>query len=142
MDENNINLEMNLFDGHSRKLMQAADFVLLASGTATLEAMLLKKPMLVAYKVSDFSYWIYTKFLKITNFSLPNLLANEPLVVELIQDECSEENIVSEITRLINKDSNDALALRYNQLHKELRRGGNEKAAKSIVNLLTKENNE
>ena len=141
LDENKIHLEINLFDGQSRKLMQASDFVLLASGTATLEAMLLKKPMLVAYKVSDFSYWVYTKFLKINNFSLPNLLAKEKLVVELIQDDCHEDHIVSEMSRLIDAGRNDDLVLRFNQLHEELRRGGSDKAAEAIANLLMKQNN-
>jgi len=142
LDENKINLEVKLFDGQSRKLMQASDFVLLASGTATLEAMLLKKPMLVAYKVSAFSYWIYTKFLKINNFSLPNLLAKKQLVVELIQDDCHEDNIVSEMSRLIDGGRNEELVRQFNQLHKELRLGGSRKAAEAIANLLTEQNNE
>lgn len=141
LSENKINLEIKLFDGQSRKLMQASDFVLLASGTATLEAMLLKKPMLVAYKVSGFSYWVYSKFLKINNFSLPNLLAKKRLVVELIQDDCNENNIVSEMSRLIDAGGNEELVLRFNQIHEELRRGGSDKAAQVVANLIMKQSN-
>ena len=104
--------------------------------------MLLKKPMLVAYKVSDFSYWVYTKFLKINNFSLPNLLAKKRLIVELIQDDCHENNIVLEMSRLIDAGRNEELVLRFNQLHEELRRGGSDKAAEAIASLLIKKNNE
>lgn len=134
--DNDINLDIQLFDGRSREVMQASDIVLLASGTATLEAMLLKKPMLVCYKVSAFSFWIYAKFLKIKNFSLPNLLAKKNLVKELIQDNCSVENIVTEMERLIHCDDRDALINEYTQLHQSLRLGGSQKAASAIVALL------
>jgi len=134
--QNEIELDIKLFDGDSRKIMQAADFVLLASGTATLEAMLLKKPMLVAYKVSSFSYWIYDKFLKIRNFSLPNLLANKKLVKELMQENCTVENLTQALIQLIENGSNEKIINEFDLLHQNLRQGGSEKAAQAITNLL------
>ncbi|MDQ7048607.1 MAG: lipid-A-disaccharide synthase [Enterobacterales bacterium] len=129
-------ITIHLIDGRSREVMQAADVVLLASGTATLEAMLLKRPMLVAYKVSNFSFWIYRQLLKIKQFALPNLLAGKNLVKELMQDECEVVNIVTEIKRLLEKDYSEAMIHNFNQLHQDLRLGGNTKAAQSIVQLL------
>lgn len=136
IQQNNVELDLKIIDGQSRQVMQAANYVLLASGTATLEAMLLKKPMLVAYKVSGFSYWIYSKFLKIKNFSLPNLLANKKLVVELMQDDCTQDKLVNQLSQLIDSDSNRALIQQFDQLHQDLQRGGSQKAAKAIADLV------
>jgi len=130
------NIDITLFDGQSREIMQASDYILLASGTATLEAMLFKKPMVVAYKVSSFSFWVYAKLLKIKNFSLPNLLANKKLVRELIQDDCTVEKLTTELSRLIENQSLESITEQYNQLHRNLRLGGSRKAAKAVYELL------
>lgn len=134
--QNKTNIDIKLFNGQSREIMQASDYILLASGTATLEAMLFKKPMVVAYKVSSFSFWVYTKLLKIKNFSLPNLLANKKLVSELIQNDCKVEKLTAELSRLIDNQSLESITDQYNQLHQNLRLGGSHKAAKAIYELL------
>lgn len=134
--EKNIALDMRIIDGESRTVMASADAVLLASGTATLEAMLLKKPMVVGYKVSSFSYWVYSKLLKIGSFSLPNLLAKKNLVKELMQDECTERNLYRELLLLIGKQDNESLQSEYVQLHHALQLGGSQKAAKAIASLI------
>jgi lipid-A-disaccharide synthase len=136
INDHQLNIDISTFLGQSRKLMLASDVVLLASGTATLEAMLLKKPMLVAYKVSPFSYWIYTKFLKINNFSLPNLLAGKSLVTELMQQECSVQNIVTEMELLIEGKNSQDLMAEYLSLHQSLKLNGSEIAATAIAKLL------
>ena len=136
MQEHQLDIKLTLFDGRSRDVMLAADVVLLASGTATLEAMLLKKPMLVGYKVSAFSYWIYSKLLKIKSFSLPNLLAGKTLVKELMQDECTTENILLELELLLNQEQQNVLLDDYTKLHKGLRLGGSDKAADAIAKLI------
>lgn len=136
LQQNKIDIDIKLFNGQSREIMQASDYILLASGTATLEAMLFKKPMVVAYKVSSFSFWVYAKLLRIKNFSLPNLLANKRLVSEFIQDDCKVENLTAELSRLIEDRSLELITDQYNQLHQNLRLGGSQKAAKAIYELL------
>ncbi len=137
--EKHPNIQVKTYLGQSRELMLASDVVLLASGTATLEAMLLKKPMLVCYKVSAFSFWVYSKFLKIKNFSLPNLLAGKPLVKELMQEDCKVDNIVREMTSLLNGVNSEALESDYLALHKSLKLSGSEIAADAITSLLTEQ---
>lgn len=137
--EKKTNIQVKTYLGQSRELMLASDVVLLASGTATLEAMLLKKPMLVCYKVSAFSFWVYSKFLKIKNFSLPNLLAGKPLVKELMQEDCKVDNIVAEMTSLLNGVNSEALESDYLALHKSLKLSGSEIAADAITSLLTEQ---
>ena len=143
-----IDFEIKLIDGQSRDVMLASDVILLASGTATLEAMLLKKPMVVAYKVSAFSYFIYSRLLKIKNFALPNLLSKENksstsdvLVEEYIQDECTVDNLSNAINELFksNEDSNE-LIREFTEIHQSLRKNGNEIAAEAISQLLSKTN--
>jgi lipid-A-disaccharide synthase len=90
------NLTVNVFDqsygaGVGRLVMSAADVVVLASGTATLEAMLLKKPMVVVYKLHWLTYWIVRLLSSARYISLPNLLANQALVPELVQNEVTSE---------------------------------------------------
>lgn len=133
-------IQVTTYLGQSRELMLASDVILLASGTATLEAMLLKKPMLVCYKVSGFSYWVYTKFLKIKNFSLPNLLAGKPLVKELMQDDCQVDNIVKAMSNLLSGVNNNALESEYLELHKSLKLNGSDIAADAIFDLLSEKN--
>ncbi len=136
LQQNNTDIDIKLFNGQSREIMQASDYILLASGTATLEAMLFKKPMVVAYKVSSFSFWVYAKLLKIKNFSLPNLLANKKLVNEFIQNDCTVDNLTTELSRLIECQSFESIIGEYNHLHQNLRLGGSKKAAKAIYELL------
>jgi lipid-A-disaccharide synthase len=137
LNNHQVSFSIKLIDGQSRLAMQAANIVLLASGTATLEAMLLKKPMLVAYKVSGFSYWVYKKLLKINSFSLPNLLAQKKLVKELMQDDCTVDNLYHSLVELIEKKETQEMIATFNQLHQDLQLGGSEKAAKAIVDFLS-----
>src|SRR5207342_3874933 len=83
-----------LLDGHAHEAMLAADLVLLASGTAALEAMLAKRPMVVAYRISRLTYTLVIGLgmMRSSHYSLPNVLANEPVVPELMQGECTAEN--------------------------------------------------
>ncbi len=136
LQQHQTDIDIRLFDGQSREIMQASDYILLASGTATLEAMLFKRPMVVAYKVSAFSYWVYSKLLKIKSFSLPNLLAKKKLVSEFIQDDCTVEALTAELSGLIESQSLNKITSEFNQLHQNLRLGGSAKAAKAIRNLL------
>jgi lipid-A-disaccharide synthase len=127
-----------LVDGKSRLVMAASDAVLLASGTATLEALLLKKPMLVAYKASPISYWIAKKLVSVPYFSLPNLLAGEKLVEELVQDEVNEENMAPKLLSLLNiQEWKERLAI-FHDIHLMLRKDASKTAATAIIEYVNK----
>ncbi len=127
----------HLYDGMSREVMSASDTVLLASGTAALEAMLLKKPMVVAYKMAWLSHAIISRMIKVDHISLPNLIAGEALVPEMIQDEANVESL-SELLldRLQNPDNYRALVERFYQMHHELKREASQVAAKTLSQLI------
>jgi len=126
-------LDITLVDGKSREVMCAADAVLLASGTATLEAMLLKKPMLVVYKLSTFSHFIYSRLMKIKHFSLPNLLSKTPMVEELIQDDASLEAVVAGTSKMLESGLDDGQLEEYREIHGSLRLGGGEKGVSDLI---------
>ena len=88
-----VQLPVTIVRGQSRRVMAAADVVLLASGTATLEAMLLKKPMVVGYRLSAISYRLLSRLVSVPHVALPNLLAGESLVPERLQDEATPETL-------------------------------------------------
>ena len=134
--QENISLPISLVDGESRLVMQAADVVLLASGTATLEALLLKKPMLVAYKMSRLSFWIFKKRLKIKQYSLPNLLAGQAIVKEMIQEDCEPELLFEQLVMLIESREDSPQIESFKVIHQSLMLGGSEKAANAIKEML------
>jgi lipid-A-disaccharide synthase len=125
--------------GNARRLMIASDVVLLASGTATLEAMLAKRPMVVAYKVAPLTYTLVKGLgmLKVSNYSLPNVLAGERLVPELMQHDCTPERL-AETTLPLLRDPETAAKLepRFRELHLQLRQGASARAADAVVELL------
>lgn len=130
--------QVRLVLGHSREVMAAADVVLLASGTATLEAMLLKRPMVVAYRVSPVTYRILSKMVRIPHIALPNLLTDEPLVPEFIQDAATPGRLAEAVLRRIEDDSQVELEQRaFQAVHETLRCNANEQAADAIAALLT-----
>ncbi|PID37610.1 MAG: lipid-A-disaccharide synthase [Pseudomonadales bacterium] len=88
----------------SQQVMAMSDFVLLASGTATLEAMLLNRPMVVVYKLNKVSYKIAKRLVKIPYISLPNILAGKQIVYELIQDDVTPENISRDVSQTLNPE--------------------------------------
>lgn len=125
-----------LIDGQSRMAMAAADAVLLASGTAALEAMLLKRPMLVCYKMAALSYAIISRMLKVPYFSLPNLLAGEALVEELVQDAVNPANLAGKIQALLDSGTRQAyLDARYRDIHRALAIGASNRAADAVLQL-------
>ncbi len=130
-------LPVTLFEGQSRRVMAAADVVLLASGTATLEAMLLKKPMVVGYKVSTLTYWLAKALVNIPYFSLPNLLAGERLVAEFIQDELQVEPMGRALLGLlVDTTQQHALHEQFTLIHHRLRQSASHTAAQAISGLL------
>jgi len=141
-----------LLDGHAHEAMLAADVVLLASGTATLEAMLAKRPMVVGYRVAPLSYRIARalKMIKTDIYTLPNILArasglgNDLLVPELMQDDCTAENLAA-ATLALFRDSprRGAIVAAFEHLHQALRAGrddhAGDRAAAAIAELVDAE---
>jgi lipid-A-disaccharide synthase len=129
---------IHLIDGQSRVAMTAADAVLLASGTAALEAMLLKRPMLVCYRMAPLSYAIISRMLQVPYFSLPNLLAGAPLVEELVQDAVNPANLAGKLSALLNRSpaEQQQLDTRYRDIHRALAGGASTKAAAAVLQLV------
>jgi len=129
----------HLFDGRARDVLAAADVVLLASGTATLEAMLSKRPMVVGYRVSPLTYRIVKALglLKVERYALPNVLAGKDLAPELMQDDCTPDALAAAVLHWFNQpDAIQALLPEYERLHRELRRDASASAADAIAELL------
>jgi len=137
VDALDVKLAVTIVRGRSREVMAAADVVLLASGTATLEAMLLKKPMVVGYRLSNLSFKIVSKMVKSPYVALPNLLAKQPLVPELLQDDATPEALGKAVLeRLENTDERERLTLAFTEIHSSLRQNANEQAANAIAKLI------
>lgn len=128
-----------LTDGKAREAMVAADVVLLASGTATLEAMLAKRAMVVGYKVAPLTYRIVKAFgmLKVERYALPNVLAGSDVAPELMQDDCTPENLAAAVlNQFQHPEITGALQPRYRELHESLRQDASARAADAIAGLL------
>lgn len=122
-----------LLDGQAREAMVASDVVLLASGTAALEAMLCHRTMLVAYKMAPMTHWLAKRMVKTQWVSLPNLIAQETLVPELIQDAASPEAIADQLSAMLaDEDSRHALETRFAEMHATLQRNASRRAAEAI----------
>ncbi len=132
-------LRWTLVDGHSREAMRAADAVLLASGTATLECLLLDRPMVVGYRVSAFTAWLLRslKLLKIDQVSLPNLLCREPVVPEFLQEQADAEHFGPALLELLRDDAaRQRQTAQFAAVHQELRRDAAASAAAAIARLV------
>ncbi|ATZ72240.1 lipid-A-disaccharide synthase [Idiomarina sp. X4] len=121
--------------GHSRLTMAASDYLLLTSGTVALEALLIKRPMVVAYRFHWLSYQIIKRLFHAPFFSLPNLLAGREIVPELAQAEASEDNIEKELSSLIESDNHELLE-QFTQIHQQLKVTASEKAADVVESFL------
>lgn len=130
-------LPITLITGQAQTVMAAADVILLASGTATLEAMLLKRPMVVAYRLNPLTYWIATQLVDIPFFALPNLLAHRSLVPEYLQSEVTPERLGQAILYwLEHPNAVDTLNDQFLTLHHQLRQNANEQAMQAILSLI------
>ena len=130
-------LPITVIDGQSHEVMEASDAVLMASGTTTLEAMLLKRPMVVAYKMAWLSFAIISRLVKSAYFSLPNLLANKPLVPEILQKQVTPEKLGATLLDYFDDpEKTQKLKQEYVDLHCSIRRDASEKAAAAIVELI------
>lgn len=130
-------LPLHIICGKSRQVMAAANVVLLASGTATLEAMLLKKPMVVAYRMSTLSYLMAKLLIRVDYISLPNLLAQQSLVPEFIQERATVANLANALSSYLNNPQLvSKLEKNFLVLHEQLRCNASEQAVNAILKLL------
>ena len=130
-------LPVTLVDGRSREVMSAADSVLLASGTATLEATLLKRPMVVAYRLAALT-WFLVKRLATTPFAaLPNILAGRAVVPELIQDDATAEAMAAALKPLLTADASATEQLQvFEDIHRDLSRDYAKATADALIALV------
>ena len=128
-----------LVDGRAREAMVVADVVLLASGTATLEAMLAKRPMVVGYRLAPLTYRIVKGLglLKVERYALPNVLHGSDLAPELMQDACTPHNLAAAVLNLFqHPEAGAALQPAYRELHAALRQDASARAAEAIAGLI------
>ncbi|MCI8211883.1 lipid-A-disaccharide synthase [Pseudomonas sp. S25] len=127
-------LQVLLLDGRSHVALAACDAVLIASGTATLEALLYKRPMVVAYRLAPLTFWILKRLVKSPYVSLPNLLAQRLLVPELLQDDATAEALVQQMLPLL--DDGAAQTAGFDEIHRTLRRDASNQAAEAVLSLI------
>jgi lipid-A-disaccharide synthase len=121
--------------------MAASDVVLLASGTATLEAMLAKRPMVVGYRIAPLTHAIVKGMgmLKVDRYALPNVLAGDTLVPELMQDDCTPGKLADAVLHWLHDPAAvAALQPRFRELHVQLRRDASARAADAIAELVAR----
>lgn len=133
----NEGMHVTLVDGRARECLAAANAALLASGTASLEAMLHKCPMVVAYKVSAVTGWLARRLIRVPHFAMPNLIAQRRLVAEFAQETAIPGNLGPAVLDLLdNADHRRALVAEFEQLHRELRQDASVQAAAAVAELL------
>ncbi|MDG2959466.1 lipid-A-disaccharide synthase [Bisgaard Taxon 10/6] len=132
-------LPLILLNGQARQAMIAADATLLASGTAALECMLCKSPMVVAYRMKPFTYFLAKRLVKTDYVSLPNLLANEMLVPEMIQDDCTPQKLAQKMEAYLGESAvknREVLIRRFTELHRQIRCNADKQAAQAVADVL------
>ncbi|WP_153446442.1 lipid-A-disaccharide synthase [Vibrio algicola] len=128
-------LDFKLIDGTARTVLEASDVVMLASGTVALECMLVNRPMVVGYRVNALSAAIARRMLKTPYVSLPNILADQPLVKELLQEDCTVDNLSAEIERLMSAEG-EVMQAKFNQMHQWIRKDADKQAALAVLTLI------
>ncbi|MGB1867929.1 MAG: lipid-A-disaccharide synthase [Porticoccaceae bacterium] len=130
-------VDVCLLQQQSHSAMEAADVVLLASGTTALEAMLLKKPMVISYRLGAWTYRLVSPFIKTAYASIPNLLAKKMLVPEFIQDQATPENLVTAVIESFDSSVQKPVIAEFEQLHSQLRLDSGALAAAAIAEVVS-----
>jgi len=120
-----------------RMVMNASDIVALASGTATLEAMLLHRPMVTFYKLNWLTYIIAKLLVKIPYYSLPNIIAGKKVIAELIQTDATPQKLATEIENLMNREIAQTQVMQHIAMHKRLLAGNSENPVEAILKVLS-----
>ena len=133
-------LPIRLLFGHAHEAMAASDAVLVTSGTATLEAALLKRPMAIAYKISSLTYRLVRRLTYLPYVGLPNILAGRFVVPEFLQDDATPENLAQALLNLYgDKETCARISEVFREIHLRLRQNTAEKAADAVLATLPAE---
>jgi lipid-A-disaccharide synthase len=131
-----VEAQFTLLDGDAKLAMSAADVVLQASGTAVLEAALLRKPTVATYRVSPVTFWIAKWLVTLEHFTLPNLLTEQPLVPEFMQHNALPGPIAAEVIALLDDpERRRSISERFDRLRAELALDADQHAADSVIEL-------
>jgi lipid-A-disaccharide synthase len=135
--EHAARVPVTLVDGRAQEALAASDAALVASGTATLETALVKRPMVVAYSVAPLTGWLLRRFnlVKTRHFSQPNLLAGRELVPEFFQEQVTARTLGPAVLRQLDRPDRAELTAQFEALHLKLRRNASEGAADAIFEL-------
>jgi lipid-A-disaccharide synthase len=132
-----LTARVRCLDGESHAAMSASDVVLLASGTASLEALLLKRPMVITYRTHPLTWAIGRRLLKVPYVGLPNLLAGEEVSPELLQDRATPQALGAAVLGLLDRPEQRARQVsRFDRIHRELRRNASKRAADAVLALV------
>lgn len=130
-------LPVTLWEGDARTAMTAANVVLVASGTATLEALLLKRPMVITYRTGALTYRLVKAMVTVSHVGLPNLLAGRSLVPELLQDEATPEKLGQAVLEMLQRPNWQAqLQKEFQRIHETLRKDADGSAATAVLELV------
>jgi lipid-A-disaccharide synthase len=136
-EQQQIDLPLTLMFGHSHEALAAADLALVASGTATLETALFKTPMVITYKQSALSWALMRQMIYLPYVGMPNILAGEPLVPELLQGAATPGALAAALLALLRDTAAQKRQVaRFHELHRVLRQNTAEKAADAILGVL------
>ena len=130
-------IPFRLLFGHAQDAVGAAHVALIASGTASLEAALIKRPMVITYKIANFSYWLMQRMAYLPYVGLPNVLCGRFVVPEILQDAATPENLAEALNQLyVDKENSAAIEAAFTDLHLQLRQNTAEKAAQAVLECL------
>jgi lipid-A-disaccharide synthase len=132
------NLDLDILFGHAHDAMEAADVVLVASGTATLEAALLKRPMVIAYRMPTLSWWILKRMNYLPYVGLPNILAGKFMVPELLQKAATPQKLADAVSLLlVDRNRTQEIKEEFTNIHQTLKQNSAKKAAEVVLSYLT-----
>ncbi|WP_422445343.1 lipid-A-disaccharide synthase [Endozoicomonas sp. ALB091] len=130
-------LDVTVYDGQAQSVMAASDAILIASGTAVLEAALHKKPLVVSYKMAPLSFAIISRMVKVKYVALPNLLADKELVPEVLQNDATPENLRVLIKKAIEDQAyRDTLKHSFMEIHHQLKQDASRLAFEAVMSVI------
>lgn len=133
-------LSVHAVSGATQDVLAACDVALIASGTATFEALLSKRPMVVAYRVNPLTYSIVRllRLVRVKHVALANLLSGEPLAPEYLQDRCTPDNLLAALSRFLeDRALRDRVVHQYSAIHRALQTDADDQAASGVIDLLS-----